>query len=64
MLVEHLLGSIGEVLNGSIPGRLLASDITVFKSVGLIAEDLSAATHLFAKGAQSAQDGTVTWVDF
>ncbi|MGC1522220.1 MAG: hypothetical protein WA803_11835, partial [Steroidobacteraceae bacterium] len=62
--VEHLLGSIGEVLNGAIPGRLLASDITVFKSVGLIAEDLAAATYLFDRGSQAGADGGVTWVDF
>ena len=60
---KHLLGSIGEVLNDTIPGRLLVSDITVFKSVGLIAEDLAAATHLFARG-QVATDESVTWVDF
>ena len=62
--LEHLLGSIGEVLNGTIPGRLLASDITVFKSVGLIAEDLSVATHLLARGSQGTADRSVTWVDF
>jgi ornithine cyclodeaminase len=61
---SHLLGSIGEVLDGTLDGRMSASDITVFKSVGLIAEDLAAATHLFARGMRGDLDSTVTWIDF
>ena len=33
----HILGEIGEVLANRIPGRQSATDVTVFKSVGLIA---------------------------
>ena len=61
---QHLLGSIGEVLNGTLYGRLRATDLTVFKSVGLIAEDLAAAAHLYARGTRTTADPSVTWIDF
>jgi ornithine cyclodeaminase/alanine dehydrogenase-like protein (mu-crystallin family) len=59
----HLLGSIGDVLNGAIQGRRNSLDITVFKSVGLIAEDLAAVTHLYATTADDTSDRSVAWVD-
>lgn len=34
---------IGEVLNGTKPGRRAADEITIFKSLGLAVEDLAAA---------------------
>src|ERR1700722_13775184 len=58
----HLLGEIGEVLNGTVAGRRYASDLTVFKSVGVIAEDLAAATHLYAAARDAARDD-VAWID-
>ena len=40
------------------------SNVMIFKSIDLIAEELSEATQLFARGAQDAPHGTVTWVEF
>ena len=43
----HLLGEIGEVLIGAIPGRTSEGDITVFKSLGIAIEDLAAAELIY-----------------
>ncbi len=40
---SHVLGEIGQALNGSVIGRESDSDITLFKSVGNAAEDAVAA---------------------
>jgi ornithine cyclodeaminase/alanine dehydrogenase-like protein (mu-crystallin family) len=40
---SHLLGEIGEILNGTLRGRTDAADITCFRSLGMAAEDLAAA---------------------
>jgi len=40
---QHLLGEIGEVLEGALPGRRSAQDITIYKSLGIAAQDLAAA---------------------
>jgi ornithine cyclodeaminase/alanine dehydrogenase-like protein (mu-crystallin family) len=41
--LSAVAGEIGELLDGQIPGRLHASDITIAKLVGLGAQDLAAA---------------------
>jgi ornithine cyclodeaminase len=56
---EHLLGELGEVLAGAIPGRENEADITLFKSLGLAVEDLAAARHIYEK---SIAMGTGIWV--
>ncbi len=45
----HILGELGEVLVGRVVGRASASDITIFKSLGLAIEDLAAAHHVLRK---------------
>ncbi|MGD9921666.1 MAG: ornithine cyclodeaminase family protein [Pseudorhodoplanes sp.] len=40
----HVLGEIGEVVLGRVEGRRTDTDITLFKSLGLAAEDLVAAS--------------------
>lgn len=40
---DHLLGEIGEVANGSLVGRTSPYDITLYKSLGIAAQDLAAA---------------------
>ena len=43
---DHIVGSIGQVLTGAVRGRESADEITLFKSLGMIAEDLIAADHV------------------
>jgi ornithine cyclodeaminase len=46
---DHLLGEIGEVFAGSIQGRVSDADVTIYKSLGSIVQDLAAARHIVAK---------------
>jgi ornithine cyclodeaminase len=43
---EHILGEIGEVAAGRVAGRRAAEDVTLFKSLGIAAEDLAAAHYV------------------
>ena len=43
---SHVVGEIGEVLAGRIPGRRTDEEITVYKSLGHVAQDLAAAAYL------------------
>lgn len=45
----HLLGEIGAVLAGRLPGRLTDEDVTVFEALGLAVEDLAAADYVLQK---------------
>jgi ornithine cyclodeaminase len=45
---DHLAGEIGEVLTGAIPGRRNSEEITVYKSLGHIVQDLSTAWALYS----------------
>lgn len=42
-----IVGEIGELLTGSIVGRRDATEITLFKSLGLAVEDLASARYLY-----------------
>lgn len=43
----HLLGEIGEVVRGTVSGRVHESDITLYKSLGHIVQDIAAAYHVY-----------------
>lgn len=43
---DHIVGEIGEVANGSKPGRGSDAEITLFRSLGVAAEDLAAAAYV------------------
>lgn len=57
----HIVGEIGEVLEGKVAGRLKPEDITIFKSLGLAIEDLAAAQSVLSKASST---GAGTWLDF
>jgi len=48
--VEDIAGEIGDVLNGAITGRETPDEITLYKSLGNIAQDLAAAYHVLENG--------------
>lgn len=52
----RILGEIGEVLAGTAPGRQDEQQITLYKSLGIIAQDLFAAEHVLRQ-AQAAGAG-------
>jgi ornithine cyclodeaminase/alanine dehydrogenase-like protein (mu-crystallin family) len=45
----HLLGEIGEVMAGTLAGRLSPADVTLYKSLGSIVQDLAVGLFLVAK---------------
>ena len=57
----HIRAELGEVLEGTKPGRTSLDEITLFKSLGLAVEDLAAAEYLYRK---SKETGAGTWVSF
>lgn len=44
---DHIVGEIGAVLDGVIPGRGSAEEITVYKSLGVAAQDIVTARKVF-----------------
>ena len=44
---DHIVGEIGQVLAGEIVGRRTAEEITVYKSLGHIVQDLASAWELY-----------------
>lgn len=49
---RHIQAEIGEVLNGSAPGRTDPSDVTVYKSLGIAAQDLAAAHEVYRRARE------------
>src|ERR1017187_9093495 len=45
----HILGELGDLLAGSVKGRVNRDDITLFKSLGLAVEDVAALRHIHTK---------------
>ena len=45
---DHLVGEIGEVLSGAVAGRRSSEELTVYKSIGHIVQDLSTAWALYS----------------
>ncbi len=44
---DHIVAEIGQVLAGEIEGRRSAEEITLYKSLGHVVQDLAAAWHLY-----------------
>lgn len=49
---RDIAGSVGDVIAHRVDGRLNESDITIFKSLGMAAEDLTAAHYVVEKAKQ------------
>ncbi len=47
---EHIVAEIGQVLAGEVAGRRTAEEITVYKSLGHVVQDLASAWALYADG--------------
>lgn len=48
----HIAGEIGEVLLGRKAGRQAADQITLYKSLGHVVQDLAAATYIYTRAAE------------
>jgi ornithine cyclodeaminase/alanine dehydrogenase-like protein (mu-crystallin family) len=56
---DHILGEIGEVANGAKVGRRNAEDITLYKSLGIAAEDLASAHYILEQARARGVGQTV-----
>ena len=57
----HLLGELGEVFIGKVPGRVARDDLTVFESLGIALEDLASAHEIHARALAT---GAGTWLEW
>ena len=58
---DHIVAEIGEVLAGQVPGRRSAEEITVYKSLGVAAQDLAAGIAAYQNAAQRGLGIEVEW---
>jgi ornithine cyclodeaminase len=49
----HIVGELGEVLHGSVPGRTTPDEITLFESLGIAIEDLAAAHRILERALET-----------
>jgi alanine dehydrogenase len=56
MAADQVVGEIGEVIVGGKPGRASAEEITLFKSVGIVVEDVATANLVYQKALAEAQN--------
>jgi ornithine cyclodeaminase len=57
----HVLGEIGQVMDGSLTGRRSREDVTIYKSLGSIVQDLACGWYLYRA---AEREGFGTSVDF
>jgi ornithine cyclodeaminase/alanine dehydrogenase-like protein (mu-crystallin family) len=58
---DHILGCVGDVMTGKVEGRRNDADITLFKSLGMAAEDLVCAATIFNKAEIGHTGVSVDW---
>jgi ornithine cyclodeaminase/alanine dehydrogenase-like protein (mu-crystallin family) len=52
---QDIIGEIGDVLLGAAPGRVDRQQITLYKSLGIVAQDLFAAEHVFSNASKTGR---------
>lgn len=52
---EHVVAEIGEVLGGTSPGRRDGGEITLYRSLGIAAQDLACAHHCWASAREAGR---------
>jgi alanine dehydrogenase len=60
LTADHILAEIGEVISGKKHGRLNRDDITLYKSLGISAQDLAAGHHVLEKAKAQGVGQTAT----
>jgi alanine dehydrogenase len=56
----HILGELGDLLAGTVKGRVNRDDITLFKSLGLAVEDVASLRHIHTKALKTGAGARVT----
>lgn len=57
----HFLGEIGQVLAGGVPGRLGDDDVTLYKSLGHIVQDLVSAQFVYEEAGRRGAGAAVAF---
>jgi len=57
---NHIQAELGEVIVGTDPGRRSATELTLFKSLGLAVEDVASAAFILKRAKQTGAGQTVT----
>ena len=57
----HLLGELGEVFLGKVPGRVSQEDVTLYESLGIALEDLASAHYIHRRALET---GSGIWLDW
>jgi ornithine cyclodeaminase len=52
MTADAVVGELGHLLSGDIPGRTANADITLYKSLGIAAQDLFAAARVYERAVE------------
>lgn len=58
---DDIAGSVGDVLLGNVEGRRSPEEITLFKSLGMVAEDLVSADHILREAEMHNSGSLVQW---
>ena len=58
---NHIHATLGEIINGTKPGRTSAGEITLFKSLGLGVEDVAAARFIYSRAQETGCGQSVTF---
>ena len=61
---NHIVAEIGEIADGQVAGRISTDDITVYKSLGVAAQDLAAGHWLYKKAAKLGFGTDIDMMDF
>ncbi len=56
---SHVLGEIGEVMSGARPGRLNDTDVTAYKSLGTVVQDLASGWRVYRAALAEGRGVTV-----
>jgi ornithine cyclodeaminase len=57
----HLLGEMGDVFLGKVPGRVSRDDVTVYESLGVAIEDLASAHYIHRRARETGQGTWLEW---
>lgn len=58
---SHVLGEIGEVMAGSLPGRRADDEVTLYKSLGAIVQDLFSGWHVYRRAHAEGRGSAVSF---
>jgi ornithine cyclodeaminase/alanine dehydrogenase-like protein (mu-crystallin family) len=58
---EHVLGELGELFLGTIPGREHPEEVTLFKSVGIAVQDAAAAWECYRNAVRLGIGTDIEW---